>query len=88
MKTKRIGWIVEWRLPQKIRPPKSSWVNFDGLAKAWASKTDAIDHFEERCGFWFIPLKVINSRSRRAKYHWLRNRGYARCVPVYVEDRP
>lgn len=73
MEYKRIGWIVEWRGNTKWK-----WNNSSSGFSSF-TKTDAIWKFNAWCKFNIIPKRVIE------KFRWLKRRGLARCVPVYVE---
>lgn len=76
-KYKRIGWVVEWR---NEGHPDGQWATMDPIDRyaSW-HKPNSIGRFNTWCHFDFIPKRVIE------KYGWLKRRGLARCVPVYVE---
>lgn len=69
---KRIGYIVEYKTGAR----RECW---DTLCSPRFIKSAAVNEFDLRCQFHWIPKGVI------LKYNWLKKRGLARCVPVYVE---
>ena len=78
-KMKRIGWVVEFKLCGEMN---RKWATLDFSTAASLSRGDAIDEFNDHCHFYFIPAEI---QKKGKKYEYLRRKGLARCVPVYME---